>query len=447
MSRPRLFFHLLDQSIETSLLQSDAAKNFLMAKSNHFDSWVEQLINDPCDVAVVEVDRFSKRDCERFTSSVELADLEFLFLSRGEPNPDLDKVMMTSAGYHFRAPFEFSALDDALNDILEDIQSNEENAKQVKTSDLAQYGLLVGSSKPMRKLYRTVRKVANTDANVLIIGESGAGKELVANTIHLASERAEEPFVAINCGALSPELVDSELFGHVKGSFTGAHKDHEGVFSQADKGTLFLDEVTEMPIEHQVKLLRVLESGEYRPVGSDKVRHAKARIVAATNRDPSEAIRDELFREDLFFRLSQFPINIPPLRDRGDDIAGLAIHFLAYRNANDSQAKSMSEDALNMIRKHFWPGNVRELKHVIERAFILADDVILPQHIVLDELESTSETTTDSIPAGLPLEEIEEIAIKKTLEVNDGNKTETADQLGISIKTLYNKLDKYTDED
>ncbi len=443
MSRPRLFFHLHDQTLEHALLSSKVAKGFLLAKSNHQDNWIEQLSSEPCDLAIIDIQSFTERDLNRFIESIDLLDLEFIFLSDGQPNPHLDKVMLTSAGYHFRTPYEFSQLESIIGDILEEAEQNQQSAEQVRTSELNQYGLLMGSSKTMRKLFRTIRKVSWTDTNVLIIGESGAGKELVANTIHLASERAEKPFVAINCGALSSELVDSELFGHVKGAFTGAHKDHIGVFEQAQTGTLFLDEITEMPIEHQVKLLRVLESGEFRPVGSGKSKIADVRVVAATNRNPSAAIEAGIFREDLYFRLSHFPIQVPPLRERGGDIEGLAKHFLAYRNAQDEQAKSIDLDALEMLTKHTWPGNVRELKHVIERAYILADDVIQVQHLVLDQVSSEESMGSDGIPSGMPLDEIEKIAIEKTLAENQGNKTDSAEQLGISVKTLYNKLEKY----
>jgi DNA-binding NtrC family response regulator len=280
---------------------------------------------------------------------------------------------------------------------------------------------------------------------VLIIGESVVGKELVANTIHLASPRVNEPFIAINCGALSPELVDSELFGHVKGAFTGANRDHKGVFEQAEGGTLFLDEVTEMPIDHQVKLLRVLENSEYRPVGGDKVQRANVRIVAATNRDPIVAIEAGLFREDLYFRLAQFPIRVPPLRERGEDIIGLAQHFLAYRNVAEKQNKSLAEDCIQMIAKYPWSGNVRELKHAIERAYILADQDILPSHLQLPQTNEVGLCGGEQvvIPQGMRLDDLERIAIYQALETTQGNKTDTAEQLGISVKTLYNKLSKY----
>ena len=239
------------------------------------------------------------------------------------------------------------------------------------------------------------------------------------------------------------ELVESELFGHIKGAFTGANSNRAGVFEQAEGGTLFLDELTEMPMEHQVKLLRVLETGEYKPVGSEDSRIADVRIVAATNRDPLQAIEEGIFREDLYFRVAHFPITVPPLRDRNDDIDGLAIHFLAHRNAEESSAKEITKEALERIKEYHWPGNVRELLHTIERAYILADDVVGIEHLILEGSSAGLETDIGNDS----LEDIEKKVILQTLSELDGNKSETAEKLGISVKTLYNKLKKYDDID
>ena len=248
----------------------------------------------------------------------------------------------------------------------------------------------------------------------------------------------------INCGAISPDLVDSELFGHIKGAFTGADKSHQGVFKQAEGGTLFLDEITEMPIKQQVKLLRVLETGEYRRVGGQSVHLANTRIIAATNRDPKTAINQQELREDLYFRLAHFPITVPPLRERGTDIVGLAKHFIAHQNANETKNKTIVEAALNKIAIHDWPGNVRELKHTIERAFIVSDNVIKEEHIISNTPQlDTGSALEKSVPVGVTLIDIEKTAIVNTLGNNEGNKTKTAQELGISVKTLYNKLNKY----
>ncbi|TNC82578.1 MAG: sigma-54-dependent Fis family transcriptional regulator [Oleiphilus sp.] len=375
-----------------------------------------------------------------------LEDVTVVFLSNGNPYPNLDQMMRSGAMYHFRAPFDWEAIDQAMLELYELLCSGGISARKILSSYLDQFGLLIGSSAPMRELYRSIQRVADSDANVLILGESGTGKELVAKTIHLMSSRKEAPYIAINCGALSPELVDAELFGHTKGAFTGAGEARKGLFDKAHGGTLFLDEITEMPLEQQVKLLRVLETGEYRPVGSAQTFHTDVRIVAASNRDPAEAVQAQLLREDLYYRLSQFPIDVPALREREGDIKGLAVHFLSYRNKEEGSAVGISQEALETLTNHTWPGNVRELKHTIERAYILAQGMIQSADIRFDAPLLDSEPE-NQIRAGVPLEEIERQAIEQTLEENQGNKTESAEQLGISVKTLYNKLEKYKEAD
>ncbi len=444
MAQPVLFLHLQDPDLTTQLLQSDPVRRFVICKSQNDECWVEQLLRQTCDLALIEIDSTEPAQYELLQQSNKLAEIDFILISKGIPDLALDQLMRCSAGYHFRQPLDMASVLDAVQDFYHQLSSVAVKRK-VQSSDLDQFGLLVGSSAAMLRLYKTIRKVAVTEANVLIAGESGAGKELVANTLHLASHRAAQPFVAINCGALSSELIDSELFGHVKGSFTGALRDHQGVFAQAEQGTLFLDEVTEMPLEQQVKLLRVLESGEYRPVGSNKVCRANVRVIAATNRDPLQAVADGVLREDLYFRLSQFPVKVPPLREREGDISGLAQHFLAYCNAREQQQKQLSDAALSVIQQHCWPGNVRELKHAVERSFILADKWIEPEHLLIEEV--TAPAVVADIPSDMPLDELEKAAIFAALERNSGNKTDTAQQLGISVKTLYNKLEKYQQED
>lgn len=445
LSKPKLLFFPSDSPRLLEISRHESARQYMQFPVSREVDWLEQLQNEECQVAIVYIDKFSVSQLKESINTREFNNTEFIFLSDGSPNKLLDEMMLNGAGYHFREPFELEAIFECLQDIADEFSESAVQATKIKTSDLDQFGLLVGSAKVMRKLYRSVRKVARADLNVMITGESGSGKELVANTVHMFSEFSEGPFIAVNCGAISPELVDSELFGHVKGSFTGAVKEHQGVFELAENGTLFLDEVTEMPLEHQVKLLRVLESREYRAVGGTKVRKTNARIIAATNREPLEAVEAGLFREDLYFRLAQFPIAVPPLRQRGDDIVGLAKHFLAYRNAHQGSHKQITEEALRKIAEHNWPGNVRELKHSIERAYILSEDVIEAGHIVIDTLPETVDSAL-AVPTGVPLEEIEKQAIVQTLEENEGNKTETAEQLGVSVKTLYNKLEKYQDK-
>lgn len=444
MPLPKLFVHIEDKRLKENISGLAVLDSFSLQSKPAGQDWIEQLQQIRPDVALVEMTHFDQDDLQRLSESQVIQTTELVIISSGLPNPSIDNLMKLGAISHYRLPVDINVVADTLLDFSQDYQQKLAKGSTISASSLDQFGMLVGSSAPMHKLYRTLRRVAKTDANVLIVGESGSGKELVAQTIHLASERNQQPFIAINCGAIATELVDSELFGHEKGAFTGANKSHQGVFEQAQGGTLFLDEITEMPLSHQVKLLRVLETGEYRPVGSQQVKIANVRVIAATNRDPQVAIEQQYLREDLYFRLAHFPIHIPPLRERGHDVVGLAKHFIAHRNASETVTKSILDSALDKIAQHNWPGNVRELKHTIERAFILADDVIKDEHLIFDTPPLESGTTVEEmVPSGVSLEEIEKAAIINTLEENGGNKTETAQELGISLKTLYNKLDKY----
>ncbi len=448
MSKARTFIHVSSDTLQALLMRLPALKRCIIASGSEFGSWLEECLELATNIALVEVSAITAKELAQLDT---LEDIDLMFFSDGHPNPSLDALMAKGVGYHFRAPFDSLAINEALEDLLEDHEQRAQQQTLALKSELDQFGQLLGSHKTMRKLYRAIRRVAGTDANVLVIGESGTGKELVANTIHAMSPRSNEPMVAVNCGALSPDLIDSELFGHKKGAFTGATNDHKGVFKQAGDGTVFLDEVTEMPIEQQVKLLRVLEQGEFKPVGSEKTFKTSARIIAASNRDPFKAMEEDKLREDLYFRLAQFPLTVPALRERGEDTVSLAMHFLAHLNQLHDQHIQIEHAALDLIAEHSWPGNVRELKHCIERAFILAEQTITREHILIMSAETTlsqpgEENALENVPSGVPLEEIEQVAIEKTLEENAGNKTETADQLGISVKTLYNKLDKYQNE-
>jgi DNA-binding NtrC family response regulator len=309
---------------------------------------------------------------------------------------------------------------------------------------LGHFGSLVGGSRPMQTVYDMVAKVAPTEAAVFVLGETGTGKELVAQTLHDMSRRAKQAFVPINCGAVSPTLIESELFGHEKGSFTGADRSHRGHFERAHQGTLFLDEITEMPVELQVKLLRVLETGRVLRVGANEPVQVDVRVIAASNRPPQQVVAEGKLREDLYYRLNVFPITLPPLRERDDDVALLAEHFLEEQNkaAKDTPPKAFTKAALDRLRAHGWPGNVRELKNVVQRAYILAPNDIgvdsLPLGIVEERLG-----TSLSIRVGTPIDEAERRMILATLEHCAGDKKKTAELLKISLKTLYNRLNVY----
>jgi DNA-binding NtrC family response regulator len=309
---------------------------------------------------------------------------------------------------------------------------------------LGRYGHLLGSSTPMQKLYDQIGRVAPTSATVILIGESGTGKELAAQTIHDMSRRKRAPFLPLNCGAVSPNLIESELFGHEKGSFTGADRQHKGYFERAHGGSLFLDEITEMPQELQVKLLRVLETGSFQRVGTTTPIAADVRLIAATNRNPEQAVADGKLREDLFHRLNVFPIAMPPLRDRGTDIELLAQHFLDVLNRQESTTKSFAPATIAALYAHNWPGNVRELKNYVQRAYILADEVIEAN------LAPAGVTSRDSAPllsvrVGTTLDEVSRRLIEATL-AECGSKRKAAEMLGISLKTLYNRLAAYKED-
>ena len=318
---------------------------------------------------------------------------------------------------------------------------------KLKSKKLARFGCLYGSSSVMQKLYEMLEKVAPTEVPVMLTGESGSGKEMAAQTIHKLSLRKHGPFTAINCGAIPANLIEAELFGHERGSFTGAQKSHKGYFERAAGGTLFLDEITEMAPELQVKLLRVLETNAFTRVGGDKEIKSDVRIIAATNRALENAVSKGLFREDLMYRLAVFPLELPPLRARGEDITLLAQHFLEELNIEYGTDKTFSNQALQNLRSHAWPGNVRELKNVVQRAYILHADVL--EITGLDSstvVKSSSDGDGLRIRVGTPLAEAERRIIFATLTHCAGNKKKAAEILGLSLKTLYNRLSLYESE-
>jgi two-component system, NtrC family, response regulator AtoC len=312
--------------------------------------------------------------------------------------------------------------------------------------DLGRFGRMVGRSKPMLEVYDLISRVAPTDATVLITGESGTGKELVAETLHACSARRNAVMLPVNCGAVSPTLIESELFGHERGSFTGADRQRKGYFERATGGTLFLDEVTEMPLELQVKLLRVLETGAVVRVGGNEPIRIDVRVIGASNRDPVEAVKAGKLREDLYYRLNVFPIALPPLRNRPGDIDLLAEHILAQLNREAGTQKTWSRAALERLRRSPWTGNVRELRNVVQRAYILggdeidADSLPLPQDV---PVERSDEGPVLQVRVGSSIESVERRLILATLELTGGDKKQAASILGISLKTLYNRLNVY----
>jgi DNA-binding NtrC family response regulator len=364
---------------------------------------------------------------------------------------------------------------------------------RVKLRSFGRFGDMIGASAVMQRVYECISRVAPTTETVFVTGPSGSGKEVVASTIHQQSRRHSRPFVAVNCGAISPTLVESEFFGHERGAFTGADRRRKGVFEQADTGTLFLDEITEMPMDLQVRLLRVLETSKVTRVGGQEEVKVDVRIIAATNRDPQQAVADGKLRSDLYYRLLVFPILLPPLRDREGDVELLADHFLRRLNEEYSASKDLTPGARQQLRAYHWPGNVRELSNTVRRAYIMAAQDIDESHLLLhcEEASRMAEATTNQpaqpaaehaaghrsddphpaagptphgaeraaadaddaaalpgattlpLQAGMSIADAERMLIEATLANLDGNKKLAASKLGISLKTLYSRLQIY----
>src|SRR5256885_816922 len=348
-----------------------------------------------------------------------------------ETYPDVSVVILTghatvtSAVRAVKAGPEASSTKPAdltrLNVILKSVENKPMMNQEIlelrrQLQKMGALGHLVGKSPRMQRLFEEIEMVANTDANVFIVGESGSGKEVVANTIHSLSRRRMKPFIAFNCGAISPTLIESEIFGHEKGAFTNAIKRREGYFEVAKGGTVFLDEITEMPIELQVKLLRVLEEGKFRRVGGNEEINIDARIIAASNRDPQKAIVDGKLREDLYYRLNVFPIEVPPLRERLEDIPLFSHFFLQKLNeTEDQKVEEIEGEFIEALQQYEWNGNVRELRNVINRAFIMARTATLTVECLPDKLigaRKRRNRNAVSISLGQPMEEVERIVIE-----------------------------------
>jgi len=306
---------------------------------------------------------------------------------------------------------------------------------------------LLGDSAAMQEVFRLIDRVGPTEASVLLTGESGSGKELAAQSIHDRSARKGGPFLAINCGAIPAGLIEAELFGYEKGSFTGAVRMHAGVFERAQGGTLLLDEVTEMPMDMQTRLLRVLETRKFYRVGASVEFSSDVRVIASTNRCPIQAVQNGQLREDLLYRLAVFPIDMPPLRNRGSDVELLAEHFLTELNLHNRTQKRLSAMASMTLKQHTWPGNVRELKNCIESAFILGDQTLELAPLIQNAArggEAGSDRERLDIRVGSRIYDMERSLIEATLDYFQGNKRRAADALGCSLKTLYNKLNGYS---
>ncbi len=362
--------------------------------------------------------------------------------AQGEIKTAIEAIKNGASDYILR-PFDLEELEVAIKRALSFARLALEN--QFLREEKTVHTGLIGDSAPMQKVHEAIRQIAPEKATALIVGETGTGKELVARAIHEDSPRKNALFVAVNCAAIPHEMLESELFGHEKGAFTGAIKERIGKFELADGGTLFLDEITEMPMQLQAKLLRALQENVIERLGGNRLIQVDIRIVAATNRNPQEAIKEGKLREDLYYRLNVFRIDLPPLKARKADIEQLAKHFLAKRRVD------ISANAINTLLGYDWPGNVRELENVLERAAIISgNQVIMPHHLPIEmvnadvrQLPETSETPINNLALPNAVEALEKQLILEALSATHGNKSRAAKLLEISERSLWYKLDQY----
>jgi two-component system response regulator HydG len=357
------------------------------------------------------------------------------------------EALKSGAYDYLTKPLDMEELKILVQKTLEHYHLQEENVQlKERLADRFDFSRIIGRSKAMKGLFETLSHVVSSDATILIYGESGTGKELVANAIHQNSPRAQKPFIKVSCAALPETLLESELFGHERGAFTGAVGRKAGRFQLADGGSLFLDEVSEMSPATQVKLLRVLQEKEFEPLGSTKTIQVDIRLISATNKDLETEVKEGRFREDLFYRLNVIPVHLPSLRERKEDIPLLAEHFFKiHRERNKSSLKGFLPKSLDAMIRYEWPGNVRELDNIIERAVLLARGEYISPEDLPAPIQGAQERDLSfvSVPPGMTLREVEKEVILQTLSNAEGNRTKTAQILGISRKTLQNKLKEY----
>jgi len=372
-----------------------------------------------------------------------IKDLEVIILTGHGTIETAIEAMKAGAYDYLTKPYNLSELEIIIKKAIEKKNLAEENTRLKEVLKIEGFrSNLIGESPSFKNMLDLTKRVANSHVPVLIEGESGTGKELIARAIHNWSERAEKPFIAINSGGLMENLLESELFGHVKGAFTGAMTDKKGLLEMADGGTIFFDEIGEMPLALQVKLLRFFESSEFRRVGDLRLRYADARVVAATNRNLADEIANGNFREDLFFRLNVVNILSPPLRERREDIPLLVDYFLSKKFKG--KKKILNKEALEFLKTYHFPGNVRELAHIIERGVLLSSAEEIKLEEMFTNISPKIEQLADSrVAESITLQEVEKQHIEKILQENLGNKVKTAKALGISLRSLYRKVEEY----
>ncbi len=411
------------------------------------DAFVNQVNTQAPLVLSVDAD-ISRDELTSILTAIEGHGTQLFLLGDESQQASFTSDVVAGRAMYIRRPLDKNYLIELFRDIYQDAEAAARRGRRKQqAAAMDQFGSLYGSSPPMRAMYRFLRKAAASEAVLCIHGESGTGKELVAEAVHAYSVHSDAPFEAINCAAIPADLVESELFGHEKGSFSGAVAEHIGIFERVGRGTILLDEITEMPHAMQVKLLRVLESGRFRRVGGEVDRNYQARVLAATNRNPLEAIRQGKLREDLYYRISQLEVRVPALRERGQDIVELSRLFVARFDQENDRCFRLSKAAEQALFRHDWPGNVRQLWNVIQKACTTArdrieiDDLPLEQNTGLPDQPKQADGIT--LPADCSLQEAERIMIRGYLENYSGDKHRTAKALGISLRTLYARLERY----
>jgi DNA-binding NtrC family response regulator len=426
----------------TGILSEFAVREgFTAAAASSLRQAREELAAHPPDILLVDLQLPDGSGLDLLDGLDPAGDLEVVLITGNASVETAVDALRRGVSDYLIKPVDFARLQVTLASLARTLaMKGQIGTLRRELRKLGRFGTLIGSSLPMQRVYDLIARVAKTDAGVLLTGETGTGKEVVAQTIHSLSRRGQQAFLPVNCGAVSATLIESELFGHERGSFTGADRLHKGFFERAHRGTLFLDEVTEMPVELQVKLLRVLETATVTRVGGSQPVKVDVRIIAATNRPLDEALKAGKLREDLLYRLNVFPIPLPPLRERGDDVERLAEHFLAELNAAEGTKKRLTAAGRARLRAHTWPGNLRELRNALQRGFILSGEgeVVepMPEAVV-------SAASSLVMPVGTPLEEAERLLILATLDEFHGDKKKVAATLHISLNTLYSRLNEY----
>ena len=443
---------IVDDDSDTAEMLAElvASQGFTASTARTMRDARRQLATSVPDVVFLDLVLPDGKGTELFNDKAALADTEVVLITGHASLETSIEALRLGATDYLIKPVSPGQVQGILERVMRPGQLQAEISDlRIELDRSGRFGDMWGGSPSMKRVYEQVSRVAATAVTVLIQGESGTGKELVAQTIHSLSRRRSRPFLAINCGAISPHLMESEIFGHEKGSFTGANRQHLGFFERAHGGTLFLDEITEMPPDLQVKLLRVLETGTFNRVGSTETQRADVRVLGATNRVPERAVVDGKLREDLLYRLNVFPLRLPPLRERREDIALLADHFLAEICKEEGKEKRLSKSAYERMNEYDWPGNVRELRNVVQRAYVMASGATIDDEWLELQAGRSSPANADSILSiriGTTLADVERELIFATLEHFEGHKERTAAALGVSLKTLYNRLKEYGGE-